>query len=52
MLLCAARVRFFFFEMDVWMPPKATSLLDVFRDAAGSWTVWKSTGGSDRTGTP
>ncbi|KAJ8614068.1 hypothetical protein CTAYLR_005846 [Chrysophaeum taylorii] len=33
-LLCAARVRFFFFEMDVWFPDRGGSALDVFRAAA------------------
>ncbi|KAH8065256.1 hypothetical protein JL720_12860 [Aureococcus anophagefferens] len=38
MLLCAARVRFFFFEMDVWLPPKGpATVLDAFRAAADSW---------------
>lgn len=34
MLLCAAKIRFFFFEMDVWFP--RGSALEVFRRAASS----------------
>lgn len=40
MLLCASKVRFFFFEMDVWFLDRgSTSVLDVFRAAAFSTQV-------------
>ena len=41
MLLCKARIRFFFWEMDLWLPPRPTgpSVVDVFRAAASAPTA-------------
>jgi len=39
LLLCRARVNFFFWEMDLWLPPRplnSLSVVDVFRAAAAS----------------
>ena len=41
MLLCKARIRFFFWEMDLWLPPRLSgpSVVDVFRAAAATDTA-------------
>ena len=41
MLLCKARIRFFFWEMDLWLPPRPSgpSVVDVFRAAASAPTA-------------
>ena len=41
LLLCKARIRFFFWEMDLWLPPRPSgpSVVDVFRAAAATDTA-------------
>ena len=46
MLLCKARIRFFFWEMDLWLPPRLSgpSVVDVFRAAAATDTAGPNPG--------
>ena len=47
LLLCKARIRFFFWEMDLWLPPRPSgpSVVDVFRAAAATDTAGLNPGG-------